>query len=257
MTADRTIQLPDHGTEGRLWAAVLDVADAQPNGWTLIGALMVMLHAHDHGLDARRTTRDADALVDVRGIAQATRRLVVTLEHLGWQLHPDHPKADDIGFRFAKDGLLFDVLAPDGLGQRTDLTTLPPLKTVPMTGGSRALHRTTIRDVALGDRGGRLRVPDLLGALVIKSRAAATDRTATADPGHRPERHPEDLAVLYACATDLRALAADATNRDRRNLQDAPEPHWHVLEPGLRPQAQAAHRYLTGPEAPGQRRGER
>jgi hypothetical protein len=138
MTANRTIQLPDHGTEGRLWAAVLDVADAQPNGWTLIGALMVMLHAHDHGLDARRTTRDADALVDVRGIAQATRRLVATLERLGWQLHPDHPKADDIGFRFAKDGLLFDVLAPEGLGQRTDLTTLPPLKTVPMTGGSRA-----------------------------------------------------------------------------------------------------------------------
>lgn len=149
MTADRTIQLPDHGTEGRLWAAVLDVADAQPNGWTLIGALMVMLHAHDHGLDARRTTRDADALVDVRGLAQATRRLVVTLQHLGWQLHPDHPKADDLGFRFVKDGLLFDVLAPDGLGQRTDLTTLPPLKTVPIAGGSRALNRTTIRDVVI------------------------------------------------------------------------------------------------------------
>ncbi len=257
MPAERTIQLPDHGTEGRLWATVLDVANAQPSGWTLIGALMVMLHAHDHGLDTRRTTRDADALVDVRGIAQATRRLVATLEHLGWQLHPDHPKADDIGFRFAKDGLLFDVLAPDGLGQRTDLTTLPPLKTVPMTGGSRALQRTSVRAVALGDRAGRLRVPDLLGALVIKSRAAATDRTATADPGHRPERHPEDLAVLYACATDLRALAADATNRDRRNLQDAPEPHWHVLEPRLRPQAQAAHRYLTGQEAPGQPRVER
>ena len=257
MTADHPIQLPDHGTEGRLWAAVLDVAHAQPNGWTLIGALMVMLHAHDHGLDARRTTRDADALVDVRGLSQATRRLVVTLEHLGWQLHPDHPTADDLGFRFVKDGLLFDVLAPDGLGQRTDLTTLPPLKTVPIAGGSRALNRTTIRDVVLGDRVGRLRVPDLLGALVIKSRAATADRTATADPGHRAERHPEDLATLYACATDLRTLAADTTNRDRRNLQDAPEPHWHVLEPGLRPQAQAAHRYLTSPGAPDQSRGRR
>ncbi|MFU8841893.1 MAG: hypothetical protein ACNA8R_14440 [Nitriliruptoraceae bacterium] len=257
MTTDRTIQLPDRGIEGRLWVAVLDVADAQPNGWTLIGALMVLLHAHDHGLDAGRTTRDADALVDVRGIAQATRRLVVTLERLGWQLHPDHPKADDIAFRFAKDGLLFDVLAPDGLGQRIDLTTLPPLRTVPMTGGSRALHRTTVRDVALGGRAGQPPVPDLLGALLIKSRAATADHAATADPGHRPERHPEDLAVLYACATDLRALAADTTNRDRRNLRDAPEPHWHVLEPRLRPQAQAAHRYLTGPGAPGQPRGRR
>ena len=43
----------------------------------------------------------------------------------------------------------------------------------------------------------------------------------------------------------------------RQNLQDAPEPHWHVLEPRLQPQAQAAHRYLTGPEAPDQPRGER
>ncbi len=257
MTADRPIQLPDHGTEGRLWTAVLDVADAQPQGWTLIGALMVMLHAHDHGLDAQRTTRDADALVDARGISQATRRLVSTIERLGWRLHPDHPKADDIGFRFVKDGLLFDVLAPDGLGKRTDLTTMPPLRTVQMAGGSRALNRTTVREVLLGERVGQLPVPDLLGALVIKSRAAAADRTATADPAHRPERHPEDLAVLYACATDLRTLAADTTSRDRRNLQNAPEPHWHVLDPNLRPQAQAAHRYLTGSATPNQPRRDR
>ncbi|MEX2550199.1 MAG: hypothetical protein WD638_08220 [Nitriliruptoraceae bacterium] len=190
MAADRPIQLPNHGTEGRLWTAVLDVADAQPQGWTLIGALMVILHAHDHGLDARRTTRDADALVDARGIAQATRRLVATIERLGWELQPDHPKADDISLRFVKDSLLFDVLAPDGLSERTDITTVPPLKTVPMTGGSRALNRTTVREVRLGERVGRLPVPDLLGALTIKSRAATTDRTATADPAHRPERHP-------------------------------------------------------------------
>lgn len=161
-------------------------------------------------------------------------------------MHPDHPKADDTGFRFVKDGLLFDVLAPDGLGERTDITTVPPLKTVPMTGGSRALSRTTVRDVMLGERDGRLPVPDLLGALVIKSRAAAADRVPTSGPSHRPERHPEDLAVLYACAADLPALAADITRSDRKALRDAPQPHWHALDPNLRPQAQAAHRYLAG-----------
>jgi hypothetical protein len=250
MAADRHIQLPQHGTEGRLWTALLDVADAQPEGWTLIGALMVMLHAHDAGIDARRTTVDADALADVRGVAQATRRLVATLERLGWEMHPDHLKADDIGFRFIKDGLLFDVLAPDGLGERTDITTVPPLKTVPMTGGSRALSRTAVHDVVLGEREGRLPVPDLLGALVIKSRAAAADRVPTSDPSHRPERHPEDLAVLYACAADLHALVADTTKGDRKALRDVPEPHWSVLDPNLRPQAQAAHRYLAGAIGP-------
>lgn len=246
MAADRPIQLSQHGTEGRLWAALLDVADAQPEGWTLIGALMVMLHAHDAGIDARRTTVDADALADVRGVAHATRRLVATLDRLSWEMHPDHPKADDIGFRFVKDGLLFDVLAPDGLGERTDITTVPPLKTVPMTGGSRALSRTIVRDVVLGERVGLLPVPDLLGAVVIKSRAAAADRTSTSDPSHRPERHLEDLAVLYACVADLPALEADATRSDRKALRDAPEPRWHALDPNLRPQAQAAYRYLAG-----------
>jgi hypothetical protein len=193
VAADRRIQLPDQGTEGRLWNALLDVADAQPQGWTLIGALMVMLHAHTAGIDARRTTRDADALADTRGVAQATRRLVATLERLGWEMHPDHPTADEVGFRFTKDELLFDVLAPDGLGERTDITTVPPLTTVSVPGGSRTLRRTA----------------------------------------------------------DLRSLAADATDSDRKALRDAPEPHWHVLDPELRPQAQAALRYLVQGPAPG------
>jgi hypothetical protein len=91
------------------------------------------------------------------------------LSHLGWH-HPEHPKGDDIGSRFVKDGLIFDVLAPDGLGERTGFTTMPPLKAVPMTGGSRALNRIQVRAAALGDRVGQLPpVPDLLGALVIKS----------------------------------------------------------------------------------------
>lgn len=34
MDGDRPIHLPTEGTEGRLWAAVLDVADARPSGWT-------------------------------------------------------------------------------------------------------------------------------------------------------------------------------------------------------------------------------
>lgn len=248
MADEGRIQLPDQGTEGRLWATLLDLADAQPDGWTLIGALMVMLHAHAAGIDARRTTRDVDALADVRGVAQATRRLVATLERLGWEMHPDHPRSENIGFRFTKDGLLFDVLAPDGLGERTDITTVPPLMTVGMSGGSRALRRTAVRDVVLGERAGRLPVPDLLGALVIKSRAAASDRAHTTDPTHRPERHLEDLAVLYACATDLRTLAREMIGADRRALGDTPEPHWHVLDPDVRPPAQAAFRYLAGRE---------
>lgn len=203
-----------------------------------------MLHAHDAGIDARRATHDADALTDVRGPAQATRRVSSTLTSLGWEIQPGHPTPDDIGFRFVKDDLMFDVLAPEGLAPKTDITTVPPLTSVPIAGGSRALGRTSARAVTLGDRLGHVPVPDLLGALVVKSRAAATDRTQ-ADPAHRPERHPEDLAVLNACVTDLRLLGHDATAKDRRALARAPEPHWRVLSADLRPQAQAAYRFLA------------
>lgn len=61
---------------------------------------------------------------------------MASLERLGWQLHPEHPQGDDIGFRFVKNGLLVDLLAPDGVGERIDLTTLTPLKTVPITGAA-------------------------------------------------------------------------------------------------------------------------
>ena len=107
-----------------------------------------------------------------------------------------------------------------------------------------------MRAVVLGERAGQLPVPDLLGALVIKSHAAAKDRTPTSDPSHRPERHREDLAVLHACAHDLSSLAGDMTKKDRKALRDAPEPLWHVLNPELRPQAQAAYRYLVDKREP-------
>jgi hypothetical protein len=46
---DDPVILPHLGSVGRLWAAVVDVAEQRPHGWTLIGALMVMLHEHEAG----------------------------------------------------------------------------------------------------------------------------------------------------------------------------------------------------------------
>ncbi len=55
-TATPPVQLPQHGSEGQVWSALLDVADAQPSGWTLVGALMVMLHAYETGIATARAT---------------------------------------------------------------------------------------------------------------------------------------------------------------------------------------------------------
>lgn len=73
LRADDPVVLPHVGSSGRLWAAVLDVADQRAHGWTLVGALMVMLHEHEAGTPTRPATADADAVVDARGATGATR----------------------------------------------------------------------------------------------------------------------------------------------------------------------------------------
>jgi hypothetical protein len=116
----------------------------------------------------------------------------------------------------------FDLLAPDGLGGGADLTTVRPLRSVQVAGGTQALRRTAFAPVIVGDREGELPRPDLVGALVIKARAAVVDRGGD---GKDPRHHLADLAHPYARVSDPRALAAVATHKDRQQL-GAAEPDW-------------------------------
>lgn len=229
LRADVPVVLRAGGGEGRLWGALLDVAAAQPSGWTLVGGLMVMLHALEVGLATGRVTNDVDAVAESRGVAQATHLLSSTLVSLGWSLDARDFTGEETGFTFRRDGLRFDVLAAEGLGPRADITTLPPAQSVPVAGGTRALQRSQRVAVRLGDRGGVVPRPDVLGALVIKSAAAALDRGRSSDPTRRPERHAEDLAVLYTAVADPVALRAELTGGDLRRLRAAPEPTWEVV----------------------------
>lgn len=247
LRSDDPVYLPTGGSEGDLWAALLDVADRQPDGWTLVGGLMVFLHAYESGLSPARVTRDLDAVVAARSVTQATRRLSTTLVELGWRLDPKRIKGQDTGFRFDKATLFFDVLAPEGLGERADLTTVPPAKSIAIKGGTRALQRTQWLAVRLGDRGGLVPRPDSLGALVIKSRAAVLDKGSPADPTRRPERHVEDLALLYAGITDPEVVRSDASKADLKRLRSAPEPTWETLgDARLAATGQAARRIILG-----------
>jgi type IV secretory pathway TrbD component len=65
-----------------------------------------------------------------------------------------------------------DVLAPDNVGPRANLTTTPPGRTVEVPGGTQALHRVEEVEVVLaGGSRGLVPRPDLLGAIVIKAGA--------------------------------------------------------------------------------------
>ena len=61
------IELPAlAGTERELWRALLDLAERQPGGWTLVGGQMVLLRALEPGRVRPRVTRDLDVLADLR-----------------------------------------------------------------------------------------------------------------------------------------------------------------------------------------------
>lgn len=237
------VTLPGHGPEGAMWSALLDLSDVATSGWTIIGALMVMLHSYEHGHPVVRATQDLDALVRVRGVTRATRTFAQTLEDLGWQLDEGAVKAGKFGFTFSRGNLRLDLLAPEGLGPRADLTTLEPLETTPIPGGSQALKRSDTIPVVVGERRGRLPRPDLLGALVLKACAAAGDRS---NPDKDPDRHRHDLAVLYSLVPNPRQLAEAADGKDRARLGPI-EPEWSAVRDRRRAQdGQLAHRIITG-----------
>lgn len=233
----RPIQLPSEGSEGEMWRELLDLSEHRADGWSIVGALMVSIHAFGGDLMLPRLTQDIDVVVEVRGVADEPRTFASNLTELGWDIPADAINAEGVGHRFRKGKLTFDLLAPEGLGEETDLTTLKPLVTIAIPGGTQALRRTTYIDVDCAGRAGVLPVPDLIGAIVVKSCAAVV---GDAGDGKDPARHLGDLALLYAVAEDPRAIANGLTRKDRQRIGAAGEPHWAVVPDDRRSDARAA-----------------
>lgn len=199
---------PRDGLEDRLWRTVVELANNQPEGWTLVGAQMVMLHAWEHEVTPTRTSRDLDVLVNIKALAGGTHRFARHLLDVGFELAVVTP--DGRGHRFVRGDVTIDVLAADNLGDRADLTTIPPARTIAVPGGSQALRRTEWVDVRLDEQVGRLPRPNMLGALLLKARAVGVDPD--------PERHLADLAFLLSLVDDPFELAEDLTPKEQRYL---------------------------------------
>lgn len=117
----------------------------------------------------------------------------------------------NVGHRFVGRGTSVDVLAPDGVGERVRLTTIPPAHTVMVPGGRKALNRAEFVKVKLGDRLGLFPRPDLLGAIIVKADAVGVDDA--------PENQRQDLAFLLSLVKDPRAMAAQMDKRERAILR--------------------------------------
>lgn len=216
--------VPGSPAEVSLWRTTREVAGLFAGWvWALIGAQMVTILEREHGVVESRATRDVDALFDVRAVSGSVRAAADRLIEAGFE---PRPTPDGLVYRFGRGEETVDVLAPDHVGSRADLTTVPPWSTLEVAGGSQALARRG--DVLVEIHGDRFSVPvpSLVGALIMKARAAAESRE---------RKHLYDLARLLALVGDVDALRGEMTARERGylrvhgQLRDGGHPAWQGI----------------------------
>lgn len=232
-----TVELhPADDVDRALWHSVGDLAELLPPDWTLVGGLMVQLHALERGLAEIRATTD----IDVLGQARPPHRLTGmdrALRDAGFE--PRVPDPDGFSFRYERNGLIVDLLAPDGI-------TPPPRldgsrKAVSVAGGSQALARTETVLLRIDGRTFELRRPTLLGAILIKARSLTRH--------HDPESQREDLLLLLSLVPDPGATRAELKATERQWLRTVHdrlrfgEPT--ALTPAIARRAAQSYRLLT------------
>jgi hypothetical protein len=185
---------------------------------------MVFLLAYEHDLPIGRTSGDVDLMMDVRAMTRATQEASQVLERLGYELEP--PTPDGRAHRFRRAEAIVDILAPDGIGARASLVTIPPARTIAVPGGSQALTRSRDVPVALGGNDFLLPCPSLLGGILIKARAV--------EVADDPDKHRRDLALLLSGVEDPRSLGEELRSSERRwlgrrsEMLDASHPAWRT-----------------------------
>lgn len=197
-----------------LWDVLLDLGGLDIP-WSLIGGQMVLLHGLERGQTPPQVSQDGDVLGNIRADRSALRDLVRELESRGFDL--EGISTDGRAHRYVRGArprqVVVDVLAPEGVGTRADLTTTPPGRTVQVPAGTQALDRTEIVQVRHGRRTGPVPRPSLLAAVVGKAAACRL-------PGD-PARHLRDLAFLCALIEDPFAMREQMNAKDLSRLRTA------------------------------------
>jgi hypothetical protein len=211
-----------------LWAGLFEFAERTSAPWTLIGGLMTSVVVAEHAGPAgpvARTTKDVDIVADIRARQTALTVAVDTLGAIGFTLLEDG-LSRDLGFRFTRGDVVFDLLAPDNTGRRTSVRTMGRAETLEAPGTTYALGRSSHVLVDTGRRVGHIMCPDLAGALVAKCSAAMRDR--------RPDRHLMDVALLLAVCPEgagLREQLRPMNVRRLRSIAPDLDRMWPALDP--------------------------
>jgi len=205
------IEIPELGDARHdLWRDLVDLAVEHPGGWTIIGAHMVALFGWEAGI-ATRPSNDVDVLVDVRLVADGTERVARFLLGRRYILQVDDA---EVAHFFRRETAEVDILAPDGLGARVNLTTVSPHRTLQVPGGTQALRRSAPVEVRSRELEGQVPRPSLLGAILVKVRAIEVDDL--------PNAQRADVALLLGLVEDPARLRAELTPTEQRWLRRHP-----------------------------------
>ena len=203
------------GAHGAVWDRLVRLGRERTEGWTLIGAQIVIALAKEHGRTYTRITADADLLADVRVLVHGVTELANQLTESGFEL--EGISADGIGHRFRDGNVAFDLLGPDTVRNKAKLITVAPARTVCVPGANQALARSRRLDVQSPNERGFVPIPDLLGAILVKARAVDVDDV--------PEAQLADLAFLLSLVPDPRQLAQQVHRTERSWLRRRQELH--------------------------------
>ncbi|WP_158252764.1 hypothetical protein [Cryobacterium sp. N21] len=190
------------------WPSAFELARLLPqSSWTLVGGLMVKLHAELAELPAPRTTVDVDSALHLETKAISFLQAAALLQEAGYVLD----RSTKYAYRFDRGPERVDLMCAD----RQFIFRGPryggrPLFGIP--GGTRALQQTLNIDVLTEADTVRLVIPSVRGALVLKGAAYLAD---SRDRG----RHAEDAVVLLACMDDASEALLGLSQQSRGRLR--------------------------------------
>ncbi|MFD4431471.1 hypothetical protein [Nocardia sp. NPDC058497] len=201
-----------NGGWGPPWPQLVEIASFLPGDcWTLIGGLMVQIHAIHAGLPPTRATVDVDMVLHIETGATTFSRASYVLEQLGYSLViPDSRRS--FVHRFERPGAQVDVMVADNLAPRHQ-PTVAGRRVFAVPAGTSALRKTVNCHIK-PDRGYPVTfsIPDPLGALVLKGAAYLAD---TRDR----DRHLEDAATLLCGFTEPDADRQRMIGSDRNGCR--------------------------------------
>lgn len=226
------MEVVDVPAQSHPWDTVLAVArHFDVDEWLLTGGLMVQVHAIRHGLTSRATT-DADFLLDILTYGRIAARMCNFLAAMGFELDVDTMTEYATRMRTESHHQV-DLMVTDYLygREKRENATLSGRRLCGMPAGGQAIRRSERLLIRYREETVPIRVPDLLGAVMLKSAAWSVDRT------DRRGRHLADAALLLSFIGDPDGQIARLHSRNdrkrllllRRMLPDESE-YWRSLD---------------------------